>query len=268
MDPASISPAVADADVVTTAIASHGTGASTLRQDSTRSIMQAMCKTGVRRLLFVSGSIVADEGESPHLRYLLKPVARHTLLRHVSADFLTAEEEIRASDLDWTIFRPPSLTNKPARGLTASRSTATCPAASASRAQTSPPACSAPWKTQRPYTGTYAPPTNTTPRHQPVRTRCASGRSPSGCSRTAATPATGWESPRDHPPRPAPAGTPFTHDRGQGSDPGRPCSGPGWVAKVSPAPAVALRSLVGRDIAPNCEASASPQIPRGCAVDR
>jgi hypothetical protein len=105
-----------------------------------------------------------------------------------------------ASDLDWTIFRPPSLTNKPARGLTASRSTATCPAASASRAQTSPPACSAPWKTQRPYTGTYAPPTNTTPRHQPVRTRCASGRSPSGCSRTAATPATGWESPRDHPP--------------------------------------------------------------------
>ena len=116
MDPASISPAVADADAVITAIAPHGTGPSTLRQDSTHSIIQAMRKTGARRLLFISGSIVADEGESPYLRYLIKPVARHTFLRHVTADFLATEQEIHASDLDWTIFRPPSLTSKPARG--------------------------------------------------------------------------------------------------------------------------------------------------------
>jgi len=108
LDPASISPAVADADAVITAIGPHGTGPSTLRQDSTRSIMQAMGKTGASRLLFISGSIVADEGESPYLHYLIKPV--------VNADFLAAEQEIRASDLDWTIFRPPSLTSKPARG--------------------------------------------------------------------------------------------------------------------------------------------------------
>lgn len=116
MDPASISPAVAEADAVITAVAPHGTGPTTLRRDSTRSIMQAMRKTGARRLMFVSGSVVADEGESPYLRYLLKPVARRTFLRHVNADFVSAEQEIRASDLDWTIFRPPSLTNKPAKG--------------------------------------------------------------------------------------------------------------------------------------------------------
>ena len=75
-----------------------------------------MHKTGVRRLLFISGSIAADQGESPYLRYLIKPVARHTFLRHVNADFLATEQEIQASDLDWTIFRPPSLTSKPARG--------------------------------------------------------------------------------------------------------------------------------------------------------
>ena len=116
VDPASISPAVADADAVITAIAPHGTGPSTLRQDSTRSIMQAMRKTGAHRLLFTSGSIVTDEGESPYLRYLIKPIVRHTFLRHVNADFLATEQEIYASDLDWTIFRPPSLTNKPATG--------------------------------------------------------------------------------------------------------------------------------------------------------
>jgi putative NADH-flavin reductase len=116
MDPAAISPAVADADAVITAIAPHGLGPSTLRQDSTRSIMQAMGKVGARRLLFVSGSIVADEGESFYLRYLLKPVVRRTFLRNVTADFAAAEAEIHASDLDWTIFRPPSLDNKPASG--------------------------------------------------------------------------------------------------------------------------------------------------------
>jgi hypothetical protein len=165
MDPASISPAVADADAVITAIAPHGTGPGTLRHDSTRSIMQAMGKTGTRRLLFISGSIVTDEGESPYLRYLIKPVVRHTFLRHVNADFLATEQEIHASDLDWTIFRPPSLTNKPAREPTAPQPTATCPAASPSRAQTSP-ACSAPSTTPRPSTGTYAPPADTPPRHR------------------------------------------------------------------------------------------------------
>jgi putative NADH-flavin reductase len=116
MDPASISPAVTGADAVITAIGSHGLGPSTLRQDSTGSIMLAMDKAGARRLLFVSGSIVADEGESFYLRYLVKPVARRTFLRNTTADFVASEAEIRASDLDWTIFRPPSLNNKPASG--------------------------------------------------------------------------------------------------------------------------------------------------------
>jgi putative NADH-flavin reductase len=116
LDPASISPAVADSDAVITAIGPRGTGPSTLRQDSTRSIMQAMSTAGPRRLLFVSGSIVTDRGDSPYLRYLIKPAVRRTFLRHVTADFLAAEAEIHASDLDWTIFRPPSLSAKPATG--------------------------------------------------------------------------------------------------------------------------------------------------------
>ena len=75
-----------------------------------------MDKTGTRRLLQVSGSIVADEGESPYMRYLVKPVARRTFLRRVCADMRRGEEEIRDRDLDWTIFRPPALNGKPATG--------------------------------------------------------------------------------------------------------------------------------------------------------
>jgi putative NADH-flavin reductase len=116
MDPAAIIPAVAGADAVLSAIGPRGTGVTTVSEDSVRSIIAAMQKTGVRRLLTVSGSIVADEGESPYLRYLIKPVARRTFLRHVCADMRAAEAEVEASDLDWTITRPPGLTSKPATG--------------------------------------------------------------------------------------------------------------------------------------------------------
>ena len=116
MDPASISPAVEGADAVISAIGPRGTGPTTVIQDSVRSIIAAMEKAGTRRFVQVSGSVVADEGESPYMRYLVKPVARRTFLRHVCADMRAGEEEIRRSGLDWTILRPPALTAKAATG--------------------------------------------------------------------------------------------------------------------------------------------------------
>jgi putative NADH-flavin reductase len=116
MDPDAIAASLAGADAVLTAVGPRGTGPTTVIQESVRSIVAAMQKTGGRRLLALSGSVVADDGESAYLRYLLKPLARRTFLRHVCADMRTAESEIEASDLDWTIMRPPRLTSKPATG--------------------------------------------------------------------------------------------------------------------------------------------------------
>ncbi len=115
-DPASIAPAVEGADAVISAIGPRATGPTTVIRDSVRSIIAAMEKTGTRRFVQVSGSVVADEGESPYMRYLVKPVARRTFLRHVNADMSTGEEEIRRSGLDWTIVRPPALTDKAVTG--------------------------------------------------------------------------------------------------------------------------------------------------------
>jgi putative NADH-flavin reductase len=116
MDPAAIAPAVVGADAVLTGVGPRGTGSTTVIADSVRSIIAAMEMSGARRLLALSGSIVADEGESPYLRYLIKPLARRTFLRHVNADMAAAEGEIEASRLDWTILRPPRLTGKRATG--------------------------------------------------------------------------------------------------------------------------------------------------------
>jgi putative NADH-flavin reductase len=116
MDPDSIVSAVAGSDAVVTTVGPRGTGPTTVIQDSARAIIAAMQKSGSCRLLLLSGSIVADEGESPYLRYLVKPLARRTFLRHVCADMRAGESEVRGSGLDWTIVRPPALTTKPATG--------------------------------------------------------------------------------------------------------------------------------------------------------
>ena len=116
LDPAAIGPALAVADAVMSAVGPHGTGRTTISQDSTRSIIQAMQDAGLQRLLTVSGSVVTDDGEGAVMRYLLKPAVRGTFLRNVCADMRRAEEEVRNSRLDWTIMRPPRLTGKVATG--------------------------------------------------------------------------------------------------------------------------------------------------------
>ncbi len=116
LDPDSITGPVTAADAVLSAIGPRGTGPTTISHDSVASIVTAMQKAGSRRLVMVSGSIVADTGESPYMRYLVKPVVRRTFLRHVCADMRRAEEAVHGSGLDWTIMRPPGLTSKPGTG--------------------------------------------------------------------------------------------------------------------------------------------------------
>lgn len=116
MDPASIAAALADADAIVNTVGPHGLGPTTVQRDSVRSILDAMDKAGARRLLHVSGSSTVDSGESWYMRFPVKPLARATFLRNSSRDMRAAEDLIHASDTAWTIFRPPALNSKPARG--------------------------------------------------------------------------------------------------------------------------------------------------------
>ena len=113
MDPVALAPAVDGVDAVLTALGPRGSGPTSISEDSTRSILEAMEKCGVRRLVTVSGSIVDDTGNGLFMHRLIKPLARRTFLRNVCADMRRAEELVHASTLDWTIFRPPRLTDKP-----------------------------------------------------------------------------------------------------------------------------------------------------------
>jgi putative NADH-flavin reductase len=116
-DPVAIAPAVEGADAVLSSLGHRGGGPTTICEDGTRAIIEAMGKEGVRRLLVVSAAgLVADRGDGLFVRHVVKPMILQPLLRNGFADKRRCEDEVRASDLDWTIVRPPQLTDKEATG--------------------------------------------------------------------------------------------------------------------------------------------------------
>lgn len=95
----------------------------------TRAIIAAMQATGVRRLVVVSAAPVGtvpspgrphppkhDPGDGLLMRHLGAPLAR-ALLRAHYADLALTEDLLRDSGLDWTVSRPPRLTDKPLTGV-------------------------------------------------------------------------------------------------------------------------------------------------------
>ncbi|MFE2756323.1 NAD(P)-dependent oxidoreductase [Actinosynnema sp. NPDC059335] len=116
MDPGSLGPHVAGADAVVSAIGPRAVGRPTsVQTDSTRSAIAAMGAHGVRRLVVVSNSGMVTEGDDPVSRYLVKPVLRR-VFRHPWGDMARMEDVVRASGLEWTIVRPPRLTDGPRTG--------------------------------------------------------------------------------------------------------------------------------------------------------
>ena len=92
-------------DAVLSALGPPGPGHTTINSDSARSTVAAMQAAQVRRLLIVSVAVLfEDQG-------FLFWLFRKTLLRNIAADSAEMERVVVASSLDWTILRPPSLTN-------------------------------------------------------------------------------------------------------------------------------------------------------------
>jgi nucleoside-diphosphate-sugar epimerase len=94
----------------------------------TRVIIEAMKATDVRRIVVVSAAPIStvpspgrptppkrDPGEGFFMRNLLSPLIK-TILRKHYADLALMEDSLRESGLDWTVVRPPRLTNKPLTG--------------------------------------------------------------------------------------------------------------------------------------------------------
>jgi putative NADH-flavin reductase len=94
----------------------------------TRAIVAAMTATGVRRLVIVGAAPTStvpspgrpnpprhDPGDGPFTRYLGAPLARRMFRAHY-ADLALTDDVLRDSGLDWTVTRPPRLTDGPLSG--------------------------------------------------------------------------------------------------------------------------------------------------------
>jgi putative NADH-flavin reductase len=113
LDPASIQPALTDADAVVSALGPRGRGPTTICSAGVTSIATAMAAAGVRRLLVVSASgIVVDDADDFLTRAVVKPLLNR-LLADGWADLRRMEDVVRGTDLDWTLVRPSRLVNAP-----------------------------------------------------------------------------------------------------------------------------------------------------------
>lgn len=115
---------VLDAATVESAIAGHegilvtiGAGSirTTLREEGTRNIVEAMQSTGVKRLICQSSLGVGDS--RTNLPFFTKYIIVGIFLRHAFADHELQEAVVRQSSLDWTIVRPSQLKDGPRTGV-------------------------------------------------------------------------------------------------------------------------------------------------------
>lgn len=101
---------MAGQEAVLSAIGSRR-GPTTLRQDGTLNIVQAMEQSGLKRLISLSSLGVGDS--RGNLPFVVRHIVFPFVLRHVMADHERQERVIKQSDLDWTIARPAYLTDGP-----------------------------------------------------------------------------------------------------------------------------------------------------------
>ena len=110
LDAEAVAAALAGHDAVLSAIGPPGPGRSTITSDSAQSTVTGMKEAGVRRVLLVGvAALFEDAG-------FLARLLRNTLLRNIADDSAAMERIVAASNLEWTVVRPPRLTNGPRTG--------------------------------------------------------------------------------------------------------------------------------------------------------
>lgn len=102
-------------DAVLSALGAPARNKDQLRTQAARATLDAMQRTGVRRLIAVSVYGVGETRE--HLPFFTRAVVFPFFLRHAIADHETQEQAVMASDVDWTLIRPPYLTDDPVSGV-------------------------------------------------------------------------------------------------------------------------------------------------------
>jgi putative NADH-flavin reductase len=124
-DPAALERSVKGADAVLSGLGPVSKSDAGVASQGTRAIVRAMKAAGVRRIVVVSAAPVStvpspgrprppknDPGDGFFMRNILSPLTK-VAFGKIYADLALMEDVLRDSGLDWTVVRPPRLTNSP-----------------------------------------------------------------------------------------------------------------------------------------------------------
>jgi putative NADH-flavin reductase len=116
-DPELLAPVLQASDAAISGVGPRGRKDGPVATTSTRAILRAMQASGVRRFVAISAVPVGPvpEGESFLNRRIVLPLIG-AIAHDVYVDLAAMEEEIRQSTSQWTVVRPPKLTNKALTG--------------------------------------------------------------------------------------------------------------------------------------------------------
>ena len=115
--------AIEGADAVISGLGPRSATDTGIASNGTRAIVRAMQAARVRRIVTVSAAPVStvpspgrprppkhDPGDELLMRYLLSPIIK-AVFRRPYADLAIMEDVLRESGLDWTVVRPPRLSD-------------------------------------------------------------------------------------------------------------------------------------------------------------
>jgi len=122
-DPTALRNAVSGADAVVSGLGPRSRSDAGIAARGTRALSEAMRAVGARRIVVVSaapaGTVASpgrphpprhDPGDGFLMRSLLTPLVK-LAIGYVYTDLALMEDVLRESDLEWTVVRPPRLTN-------------------------------------------------------------------------------------------------------------------------------------------------------------
>ena len=118
----------AGSDAVLSGLGPHSNSDAGIASRGTRALVAAMSAATVRRIVVVSAAPVStvpspgrpnpprhDPGDGFFMRYLFSKIASARFGK-VYVDLALMEDTVAGSELDWTVVRPPQLTDKAATG--------------------------------------------------------------------------------------------------------------------------------------------------------
>jgi putative NADH-flavin reductase len=116
-DPEPLLPALDGSDAAISGVGPRARKDVTVASSTARGILRALETAGVPRFVAVSAAPIGPipDGEGAFTRRVLYPLFR-SILRDIYADLEVMEAEIRRSRTEWTVVRPPRLTNGPLTG--------------------------------------------------------------------------------------------------------------------------------------------------------